>query len=196
MPRKKLEAPRDEVLTQKQLAARLDLDPRQIRNLVKRGMRTTYLGEAGEERGYAWPYCLHWYVDYKITAEKEKLAAPKRMEHAMIRELEAKAAKQELSLAQIRGDVLERDLVRRERQQAFEQIRNTNVTRASRWAPQLEGLVGAPLRTKLEDLAELEMDTLQRALLSIPTYREALKDAIDALDAETVNDDDNHGAAA
>lgn len=191
MPRKAIPIKRDEVLAQKELAARLDLDPRQIRNLEKKGMPRTYLREDGEERGYPWPACLHWYVRFKIEAETQKLTVPQRLQAAQIRDLEAKAAKSELALAQVRGELLERPLVRRERQQAFEQIRNVNATRASRWAPQLEGLAGPQLQTRLEDLGEEEMAQLQQSLLTIPTYEEALRDA-----AEDDEDDDARSADA
>lgn len=197
MPRKAVPIKRDEVLSQKELAARLDLDPRQIRNLSKRGMPTTYLGETGEERGYPWPACLHWYLRFKVEAETQKFTTPQRLQAAQIRDLEAKAAKSEMALAQMRGELLERPLVRRERQQAFERIRNLNTTRASRWAPRLEGLDGPRLLTALEDLGEEEMRQLQRSLLSIPTYGEALRDALDATDTtETGDDDDDRTAAA
>lgn len=179
MPRKPIPIKRDEVLAQKELAARLDLDPRQIRNLSKRGMPTTYLGESGEERGYPWPACLHWYVAFKIEAETQKFSAPQRLQAAQIRDLEAKAARSEMQLAQLRGEVLERGLVRRERQQALEQIRNVSTTRASRWAPQLDGLEGPVLQAKLEELAQAELLLLQRSLLSISTYEEALRDALE-----------------
>lgn len=184
MPRKAVPIKRDEILNQKELAARLDLDPRQIRNLTKRGMPTTYLGESGEERGYAWPACLHWYLRFKVEAETQKFSAPQRLQAAQIRDLEAKAAKSEMALAQMRGELLERPLVRRERQQAFEQIRNVNTTRASRWAPQLEGLNGPVLQAKLEDLAQQEMALLQRSLLSIKTYEEALRQSTEVDEPE------------
>ncbi len=187
MPRKAIPIKRDEVLAQKELAARLDLDPRQIRNLEKKGMPRTYLREEGEERGYPWPACLHWYVRFKIEAETQKLTVPQRLQAAQIRDLEAKAAKSELALANVRGELLERPLVRRERQMAFERIRNLNTTRASRWAPQLEGLAGQQLQARLEDLAEEEMAQLQQSLLTIPTYEEALRDA------EDEDDDDDAG---
>jgi phage terminase Nu1 subunit (DNA packaging protein) len=189
MPRKAIPIKRDEVLAQKELAARLDLDPRQIRNLEKKGLPRTYFREEGEERGYPWPACLHWYVAFKIETETQKLSTPQRFQAAQIRELEAKAAKAELSLAQVRGELLDRPLVARERQQAFERIRNVNTTRASRWAPQLDGLTGTILLAKLEDLAQDEMAMLQRSLLSIPTYEEALRDSV----SDDDGDDDPSG---
>lgn len=191
MPRKPIAVKRDEVLAQKELAARLDLDPRQIRNLVKRGMPTSYLGESGMERGYPWPACLHWYVRFKVETETQRLSTPQRMQAAQIRDLEAKAAKSELALAQVRGELLDRALVTRERRQAFERIRNVYVNRPSRWAPQLEGLTGTILLARLEDLTQDEMAQLQRSLLSIPTYEDALRDAADAV---TEDDDDDDRA--
>ncbi len=189
MPRKPIAVKRDEVLAQKELAARLDLDPRQIRNLSKRGMPTTYLGESGMERGYPWPACLHWYVRFKVEAETQRLSTPQRMQAAQIRDLEAKAAKSELALALVRGEQLDRPLVTRERRQAFEQLRNISMNRPSRWAPQLDGLTGNVLQAKLEDLTQEEMAQLQRALLAIPTYAEALRDAVDAVTDEPDDDD-------
>lgn len=179
MPRKPVQVKRDEVLSQKQLAARLDLDPRQIRNLSKRGMPTRYLTESGAERGYPWPACFHWYVAFKLEAETQKFSAPQRLQAAQIRDLEAKAAKSEMALSQMRGELIERATVRRERQLAFEQIRNVYTTRASRWAPQLDGLEGPVLQAKLEDLAQQELALLQRSLLAIPTYEDALERAAD-----------------
>lgn len=197
MPRKAVPIKRDEILNQKELAARLDLDPRQIRNLSKRGMPTTYLGESGEERGYAWPACLHWYLRFKVDAETQKFTTPQRLQAAQIRDLEAKAAKSEMALSHLRGELLERPLVSRERQQAFERIRNLGSTRASRWAPRLEGLAGTHLLTMLEDLGEEEMRQLQQSLLSIPTYEEALRHVIEQSDtSETGDDDDDRTAAA
>ncbi len=196
MPRKAVPIKRDEVLNQKELAARLDLDPRQIRNLSKRGMPTTYLGETGEERGYPWPACLHWYLRFKVDAETQKFTTPQRLQAAQIRDLEAKAAKSEMALSQMRGELLERPLVSRERQQAFERIRNVSSTRASRWAPRLDGLSGTHLLTMLEDLGEEEMRQLQQSLLSIPTYEEALRHVLEQGEASDTGDDDDDRTAA
>jgi phage terminase Nu1 subunit (DNA packaging protein) len=106
MPKKAAPVTRDEVLNQKQLAARLDLDPRQIRNLTKQGMPTTYLRESGTERGYVWPACFHWYLRFKLEAETAKFSAPARLQAAQIREMEARAAKRELELAQAHEQLL------------------------------------------------------------------------------------------
>lgn len=173
-----------ERLTQKELAARLDLDPRQIRNLDKKPGFPTVWEE--DEKRYPWPEVLHWYVRFKLDSGTAKLTGPVRLQQAQIRDLEAKAAKSELALSQMRGDLLERDLVRRERRAAFERIRNLNQTRASRWAPLLDGLTGPLLLTRIEDLCQEEMLQLQQSLLSIATYQEALASA-----AEDSDDDDD-----
>lgn len=169
-----------EKLPQKVLAQRLDVDVRQIRNLEKKP-GFPVLWEQDEKR-YPWPEVLHWYVAFKSEAASAKFTGPKRFEAAQIRDMDARAAKTELALAQARGELLERHTVRRERQQAWAVLRNQSTTRASRWAPELEGLSGPLLLQKLEELAEQELAALLQALLGIPTYDEALREALDAAD--------------
>ena len=170
-----------EKLTQKALAERLDLDVRQIRNLEKKpGFPVTW---KRDEKTYPWPEVLHWYLAFKADAANAKFAGPARLLAAEIRDKEARAAKTELGLARERGELIERGTVRRERQQAWRVIRNINSTRASRWLTELEGLSGPLLLTKLEDLAEQEIISLQQMLLALPTYEEALREAIDAGEA-------------
>lgn len=122
MPRKPREAPRDEILSQKQLAARLDLDPRQVRNLVKRGMPATYLRETGSERGYPWPACFHWYVQFKVDVETAKFSQPARLLAAQVREVEARAAKREHELALARASVLPIDWIAGRERRLLEQV--------------------------------------------------------------------------
>lgn len=122
MPRPPKTAPRDEILNQQQLAARLDLDPRQIRRLVKQGMPHTYLRETGAERGYAWPACLHWYLRFKIESERAKLAAPGRYQAARVRELEARAKKREIEVEEAEGTLLPVDWIAARERRLLEQV--------------------------------------------------------------------------
>lgn len=169
-----------EKLTQKVLAQRLDVDVRQIRNLEKKP-NFPVLWEK-DEKSYPWPEVFHWYVNFKTETASAKFTGPQRVLAAQIRDMEARAAKTELALAQARREVLERATVRRERQQAWGVLRNVNTTRAARWQPELEGLTGPQLIQKLEDLSEQELASLQQALLALPTYDEALREALDAAD--------------
>lgn len=170
-----------EQLSQKVLAQRLDIDVRQIRNLEKKpGFPVTW---KRDDKTYPWPEVLHWYVNFKLESASAKFTGPQRLQSAMIRDMEARAAKTELALAKDRGAVIDRHTVRRERRLAWGVIRNINSTRASRWLSEVEGLTGPLLLTKLEDLAEQEILQLQQMLLALPTYDDALRDAIETADA-------------
>lgn len=171
-----------EKLSQKVLAQRLDIDVRQVRNLEKKpGFPVLW---HRDEKTYPWPEAFHWYVNFKLESSNAKFTGPRRFEQAQIREMEARAAKQELALSLARGELLERSTVRRERQQAWAVLRNMNTTRASRWFPQVQGLEGPVLLQKLEDLAEEDLASLQSALLALPTYDEALQEAIELAEAQ------------
>jgi hypothetical protein len=86
-----------ETLTQKALAERLDLDVRQIRNLEKKpGFPVAW---KRDEKTYPWPEVLHWYLNFKAESANAKFTGPARLAAAQIREMEARAAKQELALS-------------------------------------------------------------------------------------------------
>lgn len=60
-------AQRRELLTQEALALRLDLCPRQVRNLTELGMPRLNDRAIGARFGaYPWPLALHWYVAFKV----------------------------------------------------------------------------------------------------------------------------------
>ena len=181
-----------EKLKQKDLAQRLDVDVRQVRNLEKKpGFPVLW---ERDEKTYPWPEVLHWYLNFKSDSANAKFTGPKRIIAAQVRDMEARAAKTELALSIARGEVIERATVRRERQLAWAAIRNTVTTRASRWQPELEGLSGPHLLKRLEDLAEQELASLQQSLLALPTYDEALRDALeraDEMEHEHEEDDDD-----
>jgi phage terminase Nu1 subunit (DNA packaging protein) len=95
-----------EKLSQKELADRLDVVPRQVHNLVNEGMPTKV--QKGK-RFYPWPECNVWYIDYKIRS-----AAPKpdknrdrmaelelRREEVAVRSAELKLGKEEARLVSI-----------------------------------------------------------------------------------------------
>jgi hypothetical protein len=54
--------PRAEKITQRDCANRLGITPRQVRNLVLKGMPT--LGKAGWNVLYPWPECRRWYTNF------------------------------------------------------------------------------------------------------------------------------------
>lgn len=82
-----------ERLTQQQLAARLDLDVRQIRNLEKQGLPRDPDGR------YPYPAAFRWYLKQKLEAERAKLdTGSVRLQNAEIRDAEARAAIREHTL--------------------------------------------------------------------------------------------------
>lgn len=181
MPKAAQPVRRDEILNQKQLAARLDLDPRQVRNLSKKGMPTTYLRETGTERGYPWPACMHWYVQFKIEAETAKFSAPARLQAAQIREMEARAAKRELELEEAHGRVLPVEWISGRERQLMEQVATEFRTFGQRIRQEL---------VQLPDVHAVDRVLGTRVDEAIVNCRTALLGAADEMLAIAVPEDD------
>ena len=67
---------RREMLNQEELARRLDLCTRQVRNLTEQGMPRVEEQTIGSRFGsYPWPLVLHWYVGFKVREAAIRSAA-------------------------------------------------------------------------------------------------------------------------
>ncbi|HEX6925694.1 MAG TPA: hypothetical protein VF167_09690 [Longimicrobiaceae bacterium] len=130
-----------EYLTQAELAKRLDVSTRWIREL--RGMPR-------EPQGYPWPECLHWFIEYqsdkkaRINEETEEGSLELRKLEAEVRILEVKLAKEE-------GSVVSLDDLEKLLSAPLYRLRAKLLAMPSKWAPALVGC-----RTIAEAQARLE----------------------------------------
>lgn len=149
-----------ELLRQKVLAEYLDLDPRQIRNLEKKGLPTRAV--KGETR-YPWPKCLHWYLDFKLQSLKGKGTA-KRVLEARIRKLEAEAERAELDLLERRSELVAFTFMERELTAVLERVRAVMLSFKGKWAPELVGCDSeAEVRKRLDVAIDDGIRALQQA---------------------------------
>lgn len=159
-------------LKQTELADRLDLSVRQVRNLEKEGMPS------------AWPAALHWYVERKVSDARAQFATSARLHAAKLRQEEARAAALELNVSRARADVVPMDYLQRQVRTLFELTASTLKGLPARLAADLVGRA-----SELEARQVLE-DAIDRELLR-------LRDAVTAAPLEDPSDDDApEGAAA
>lgn len=154
-----------EALTQKDVARRLDLDVRQIRNLVKQGLPTT----TDDPPRYPWPACLHWYVERKISTAREQFTTTARLDAARLRAEEAKADTLELSLAEKRAGLVPMRFLERQVATLFEIVRSDLTSLPARLAPDLLNVASElEVRQRLEGPIDAALVRLRDAVLRSP----------------------------
>jgi hypothetical protein len=167
-----------EWIQQKELAERLNLSPRQIRNLVEAGMSPTDM--QGGKKVYGWPECSHWYVEYKIQS-----AAPKADKHSE-RMAELELQKEELAiraaalkLGKEEGRLLDVEYVEQQLEACLSAVRGKLLNFSGKWAPHLVGL-RTPAKARV---------VLERAVREVLTELVIAGADPDIDDAETGNVD-------
>jgi hypothetical protein len=154
-----------EHITQAELAKRLDVSSRWVRELK---------GIPREPQGYPWPECLHWFIDYQsdkkagISAETEEGSLELRKMEAEVRILEVKLAKEE-------GSVVTLDDLERLLSAPLYRLRAKLLAMPSKWAPSLVGC-----RTIAEAQARIEA-AVEEAMVALS--EEGDEDASDADEA-------------
>lgn len=148
-----------EKLTQKELADRLDLVPRQIHNLVNEGMPAKV--EKGK-RFYPWPECNVWYIDYKIRSAAPKPDKNKdRLVELELRKEEVAVRSAELKLAKEEARVVSIDYMEQQLSSILEGLRGKLLSFAGKNAQDLLGLQSvAEARSKLDVAIEEVMHSL------------------------------------
>jgi hypothetical protein len=154
-----------EKLSQKELADRIDVVPRQVHNLVNEGMPTRV---SKGKRYYPWPECNVWYIDYKIRSAAAKPDKRRdrlndlelRKEEVAVRSAELKLAKEEARLVSI-------DYMEHQVSMILEGLRGKLLSFSGKHCSSLVGLgTPAEVRSKLDvgieevmqDLVEIGRD--------------------------------------
>ncbi len=155
-----------EYLTQAELAKRLDVTSRWVREL--RGLPR-------EPQGYPWPECLHWYIEYQ-SDKKAGIADDTEEGSLELRKLEAEVRILEVKLAKEEGSVIALDDLERLLSAPLYRLRAKMLSLPSKWAPSLVGC-----RTIAEAQARLEA-AVEEAMMALS--EEGEEDEVDADEAE------------
>lgn len=140
-----------EHLLQKDVAIRLGVLPRQIRNLREQGMPF----DAASKR-FPWPECLQWYITHKTEAEverrmpKERTELDQREQLARIRIAEIRVLREEAKVVPI-------GMHRRRYREATQQF-SAVIRSLPQWAPELVVISSVPEMTvALERIANEQL---------------------------------------
>lgn len=155
-----------EHITQAELAKRLDVTTRWVREL--KGIPRT-------PEGYPWPECLHWYIEYQ-SDKKSGLAEETEEGSLELRKLEAEVRILEVKLAKEEGSVVSLDDLEKLLSAPLYRLRAKMLAMPSKWAPSLVGC-----RTIAEAQARLEA-AIEEAMLALS--EEGDEDETDADEAE------------
>ena len=140
-----------EHITQAELAKRLDVSSRWIRELHDMPR---------EPQGYPWPECLHWFIEYQsdkkagVSAETEEGSLEIRKMEAEVRILEVKLAKEE-------GSVVTLDDLEKLLSAPLYRLRAKLLALPSKWAP---ALVGCRTIAEAQSRIEAAVEEAMRAL--------------------------------
>lgn len=155
-----------ERLSQTELARRLGLTPRQIRNLEKKGLPYGYPKKKGSDKEYPWPTCNLWYIDFRIQSEFERLGRKPDLDGARARKEDALARRAEWDLAKDQGKFVSAVFLRAQVGRVLEQCVVELRTLTGRWKDELVDLPSAAdVQNKLEPLVESAIGNVQRAAL-------------------------------
>ncbi|HET7552183.1 MAG TPA: hypothetical protein VFK04_12905 [Gemmatimonadaceae bacterium] len=156
-------------LTQVEISEWLDLTTRRVRDLVKEGLPSRV--EKGK-RLYLWPAALHWYIRYKVEAERkqrpngdsESIAELHRREKmADVEKAEADAEIRKLELARQRAITMTVDDAARELEHILGGMNSALGNFSGRWAPELVALPDTRAVRALLDKAIAELRELLTA---------------------------------
>lgn len=176
-----------EHLTQKQLATRLDLDVRQIRNLEKQGLPRDPDGR------YPYPAAFRWYLQQKLAGEREKQdAGDRRLRDAEIRQAEARAAIHEHTLREKERETLRVQFAVDTIGEFWSIFRSTLQSLEGRLATVLPGaLTPADVRTRAKPLLDAALAaTHEASVQAIALLRDESDDAGPSPDADVSDADE------
>lgn len=128
----------DELLTQKALAEKLAITPRQIRNLHDQGIPRQKSGK------YPWPEARDWYIEFKQREHARRMGyeggAGDSWERSRARKTAAQALLAELEVAERRGLLVPVDTIAETLTVVGERIRQRLLGMPDRWALELVGI--------------------------------------------------------
>lgn len=148
-------------LSQIELAERLDLTTRQIRNLEEAGLPTRV---KGDRKTYAWPKALHWYVEYRESLV-EKRVKPLDFEAARARKMAADAQLSEIEVEKAQGALLPAATVDQVVGELGDRLRAVIVNVPGNYGLRLEAL-GVPAKAAEEALTAIA-EEMTRALRGV-----------------------------
>lgn len=138
-----------EQLSQKELATRLDLVVRQIRNLEAQGL--PFVVKAGR-KSYPWPAAMKWYMAFKIADEVRRQMPTKRSD-LELREIAMRVRLSELKVAEAEKQVAPLDVVARQFEVIHQQTAAA-IRSLPQYAGEFVGLTGlADARLRCEKIA-------------------------------------------
>lgn len=149
-----------EELTQKEAARRLALTPRQLRNLADHGVPRLESGL------YPWPDTQKWYVEFKKEEERRRSGRSDDTEYekSRARKMAAQAEREELEVAQLRGELVTLEVVEQEWARSLSRARGVLLALPGKIAPDLIGLRSIPeVIAVLEPAVAAAMEALSGA---------------------------------
>lgn len=141
-----------EQVNQNELARRLGLTTRQVRNLVDAGMpRVSERGKVA----YPWLPCLHWYIEYRVRAETKKSSATKEnILELQARQLEVNLKISELALGKEQSELVTLDYMEAQLRDLLDALRARCLNLPGKYAVPLVGLrTPADAQAMLETIA-------------------------------------------
>ena len=123
-----------ESLPQKELATRLNISSRQVRNLVNEGMPVDH---SGPRPAYPWPEAMHWYIQRQVD-----MAVPEHGDQAELelRKLRAEAEKKELEVAVAKRELVHLSELEAVVGETFDRVRSRLLNAPGAWSPHLVGM--------------------------------------------------------
>jgi phage terminase Nu1 subunit (DNA packaging protein) len=139
----------EEHVLQKELASRLSITPREVYNLVQKGMpRRVRNGKVD----YPAARCVQWYIQYKVESTKKPVDDDKSKKKDLLeRQLEAEVRLAELELAREEGRTVTVEYMEAQLEGILQRLRSKLLNIPGKYAPMLVGL-----RTMAEAQAKLE----------------------------------------
>lgn len=156
--------PEHEDLNQKQLAKRLGISPRAVRDLHEHGIPHE---RNGRSLRYPWPKARHWYIEFKQDERERRRGEGRelKLQEEKARETAAKADIAEAKAAQILGELIHVDDVSELVAGPLKQVNATLKNAPSRHAADLAKLAGikkAAAMKLLEQIMEEVRTDLRR----------------------------------
>jgi len=155
-------AERTEALSQKELADRLNVSPRQVRNLTNEGVISRR-----RDGSYPWPKAHQEWIAFKMTERERRYSKDKlNLTEEQARHTAIKAEIAELDLAERRGELVHVEDSTRLVRAALEAVDASLKTAPSRYAQDLAAAVKVPTARALrllEDIIENVRGDLRNA---------------------------------
>ena len=153
---------RQEFLSTKQLAARLDISRRQVSLLSEIGLPRVGKGQGVK---YEWHAALQFFISHRIDVDRKlrpKADASSELVQWELRRIACDTEKRELQLAKLRNEVVSANEVQDVASRAFSNVRNRVLALPSSTAPRLVNMTVA-------EIAECLNERICEALTSLST---------------------------